>query len=99
MPLAYARQTIRRDFTVAMPARLVNKHHPLKPRGFLAEKGPFQFRERAPSYESVRTQTTNAEDGYAEMEMLRAKVVEQRRTIEALQRTVSDLAGGKKGNI
>ncbi|KAL4885735.1 hypothetical protein BJY04DRAFT_213938 [Aspergillus karnatakaensis] len=90
-----------RPFSIAIPARLANdSYRSPKPLGYLAEKGRFPFRERAPSYESVRLQSSGVEGvkgGNAEVEMLREKTVEQRRKIEALQRTVSELVAGEKG--
>ncbi|KAL4864432.1 hypothetical protein BDV12DRAFT_201125 [Aspergillus spectabilis] len=77
-------------FSIAIPSRIATEYRPPKLHGYLAEKGPFPFRERAPSYESVRLQNTGVEgEGeFADVETLKRKVVEQRRTIEALQRTM-----------
>ncbi|KAL3448190.1 hypothetical protein BJX65DRAFT_307467 [Aspergillus insuetus] len=83
-----------RPFSIAIPARLANESRlPPQPRGYLAEKGPFPFRERATSYESIHTASVSGSgsSSSAEVEMLRVKNVEQRRKIEALQRAMSEL--------
>ncbi|KAL2797222.1 hypothetical protein BJX66DRAFT_335128 [Aspergillus keveii] len=84
-----------RPFSIAIPARLANESRLLlQPRGYLAEKGPFPFRERATSYESIHTASVSASglSSSADVETLRAKNPEQRRKIEALQRAMSELA-------
>ncbi|KAL2867647.1 uncharacterized protein BJX67DRAFT_380598 [Aspergillus lucknowensis] len=100
MPFSNARPALQRSlatssrpFSIAIPARLANESRlPPKPRGFLAEKGRFPFRERIPSYESIHSSasasalTRGAASG--ELEMLRRKTVEQRGKIEASQRAM-----------
>ncbi|KAL2816505.1 hypothetical protein BJX63DRAFT_138019 [Aspergillus granulosus] len=86
-----------RPFSIAIPARLAteSRHFP-KPRGFLADKGPFPFRERATSYESIHSASISRSmpgSNSAELEMLRTKTVEQKRKIESLQRAISELVG------
>ncbi|KAL3486052.1 hypothetical protein BJX62DRAFT_242381 [Aspergillus germanicus] len=82
-----------RPFSIAIPARLANESRlPVRPRGYLAEKGPFPFRERATSYESIHTASVSKSSSL-EVETLRVKNSEQRRKIEALQRAMSELVG------
>ncbi|KAL2857256.1 hypothetical protein BJY01DRAFT_202497 [Aspergillus pseudoustus] len=84
-----------RPFTIAIPARLKNEPRlPSTPRGFLAEKGPFPFRERTTSYESIHTASvagSTSASSFAELEMLKKKMVEQRGKIESLQRAMLEL--------
>ncbi|KAJ0417266.1 hypothetical protein BJY00DRAFT_316047 [Aspergillus carlsbadensis] len=90
----------RRLFSIAIPARLANESRlPARPRGFLAEKGPFPFRERATSYERIHTASVSGlgSSSSAEVEMLRVQNSEQTGKIEALQRAMSELVG-KGGN-
>ncbi|KAL3458290.1 hypothetical protein BJX64DRAFT_292332 [Aspergillus heterothallicus] len=81
-----------RPFSIAIPARLANESRLLAtPRGFLAETGPFPFRERATSYESIHTASIAGScsgSNPAELEMLRRKTVEQRSKIESLQKAM-----------
>ncbi|KAL4784996.1 hypothetical protein BJX76DRAFT_325750 [Aspergillus varians] len=82
-----------RPLSISTPARLANKSRVQIPRGYLAEKGPFPFQQRATSYEELmerRTSSSSSESG-SELAMLRRQAVEQKRKIEVLQGTISDL--------
>ncbi|KAL4905503.1 hypothetical protein BDW74DRAFT_152730 [Aspergillus multicolor] len=54
-----------RPLSIAIPARLAGKHNPRsqKPRGFLAEKGPFKFQQRVISYEELISPSRSGRTG------------------------------------
>ncbi|KAL4972934.1 hypothetical protein BDW66DRAFT_143182 [Aspergillus desertorum] len=98
-------QQHHRPFSIAVPARLGtqisnNLRSPEQtPRGFLAEKGPFKFQQRAISYEEVvsrsqirskgnETENMDMAAASEELSMLRKRAEEQKKTIEVLQMTM-----------
>ncbi|KAL4998932.1 hypothetical protein BDV10DRAFT_166059 [Aspergillus recurvatus] len=100
-----------RLFSIAVPARLARqtssnaRSQTQTPCGFLAEKGPFKFQQRAISYEEVvsrsrsnetETEHMNMAAALKELAMLRKRAEEQRKTIGVLQGTISDLLSAER---
>ncbi|KAL4990742.1 hypothetical protein BDW68DRAFT_153791 [Aspergillus falconensis] len=96
-------QQYHRPFSIAVPARLathtsnIPRSQTQTPRGFLAEKGPFKFQQRAMSYEEVvsrsrsrgnENETEHMEAASEELAILRKRAEEQRKTIGVLQGTM-----------
>ncbi|KAL4912868.1 hypothetical protein BDW62DRAFT_193693 [Aspergillus aurantiobrunneus] len=79
----------QRLFSISIPARLANESRSQTPRGYLAEKGPFPFQQRATSYEEVISRSSGASSASnSELAMLRSQTVEQQRKIDVLQGTM-----------
>ncbi|KAL4751061.1 hypothetical protein BDW72DRAFT_193328 [Aspergillus terricola var. indicus] len=98
-----ALQQHHRPFSIAVPARLatqtsnITRSQPQTPCGFLAEKGPFRFQQRAISYEEVvsrsrsyenATENMNTPAASEELATLRKRTEEQRKTIGVLHGTM-----------
>ncbi|KAL2823836.1 hypothetical protein BDW59DRAFT_162998 [Aspergillus cavernicola] len=83
---------ISRPFSLTIPARQANTIRLTpKPRGFLADKGPFPYTPWTRSYEDIFLRGSESR----EIDTLMSETVEQERRIEGLERRVSDLVGGR----
>ncbi|KAL4758934.1 uncharacterized protein BDW70DRAFT_140791 [Aspergillus foveolatus] len=105
-----ALQQHHRTFSIAVPARYatqtsnntLSQSQPQTPRGFLAEKGPFKFQQRAISYEEVVSRSRSNENATeniaaaSELATLRKRTEEQKKTIGVLQGTISELLSAER---
>ncbi|KAL4813832.1 hypothetical protein BDW67DRAFT_167352 [Aspergillus spinulosporus] len=107
-----ALQQHHRPYSIAVPARFAtqtsnnsrSQSQSQMPRGFLAEKGPFKFQQRAISYEEVVSRSRSNENvtenlnmpAASELAMLRKRTEEQKKTIGVLQGAISDLLSAER---